>query len=706
MASPDLDAEIAELDALDAAAAPAPPAAAASAPAATPSLAGIASQMGGVGGLGGSVAGLTGADSVDTAIETIPLATSLLGGVAGSPAGVPGMAGGAAFGNMGGELIAAPLREMRGQPQKPIEQVGMESLFQAGGEMLGPMTTRLLNWGVKKATGPFQRDIPIDNRILKESVGVRKANDTLKMVAEDMRPRLERKYGKDIADNITSGVLMTTDLTENRVLDMAENYVGPSVFGGKKLKALREAQEDIISDIPNFIARTYGEVLEPEETAQVLVSTIRNIDEVRRGQAGSLYDYVSSHLQTALRPTTGAGGLSPGPEVPREGRLFVKSMMGRNGGDAGLVDMTPLKREDGPIERIRTALRDLNIEGLNIEDTKTTLDIVSSLPDKAPFDSVKQVKSFLGNIRRSLRAVDPKNQKIAVLTEADAGLSKAMMKSVREYDKANPGKPPLAKVFKFANEQFGDIEQRTGNAIIEGWMESVEKKGAGPEVVKKLVETPSDTRLFLSAVGKQSRAADMMRQWHIQNIWKQASGTTGGFDPAKFEGMLTNTLKSDAGVARELWGDDGLQALRRFAVGPKFIKTKDSGFGRQALAMREGGIIAAFAGTPAAMTYASSSDERPARAGDYAQAAGAGIVSYALSVKLLARLLASPSTRQAVLDARRFGAKTQRGASAVGQILAHATKDETMEIPETGTKEDIALLNEFMGRAPAAGYTQ
>lgn len=658
---------------------------------------------GGAGGLGGLAAQALGAvtgsseqDVVDTAIRSVPLAASIAGGLGagvlsgGNPAAA---AGGAAMGNLAGELAIAPYRISKNEPAlKPAQQLGLESAVQGFAELTGPATTKLLNWGLKKAVGPFQRDIPIDTRIVKESVGVRKANDILKNVAQDMYPALERKYGKDIADNITSGVLMTTDLTENRVLDLAENYAGPSVFGGKKIRALRQAQQDIIDDIPNFIAKTYGEVLDPEDVADALVSTISNIDEVRKGQAGSLFDYVGKALRTTEAPA------DPAYLYTRMSPKFGKQIVESTGSEAGLVDLTKLKSESGPISRLRGSLRELNLENTDIEGTKSVLDLVDSLPDKASFDSVKQVRNFLGNIRRSLRMVDPKSQKIAVLSEADTGLAKAMHSAVKAYDATRPNEFPLSRVFRFANQSYKDIEERTSNAIIEGWMESVEKKGAGPEVIGKLIDTPKHTRLFLSSVGRESRAADMMRQWHVQSLWDKARTKAGGFDPDEFVRLLTNDMKSDAGVTRELWGDEGIQTLRRFAVGPKMIGTKDTTMGRGALALREGGIIISAAAIPGAMTYAAGSDEKPSQGSDYVKSALGGVAAYAMSVRFLTSALASPTLRKAVLDARRFGPKTSRGISAVNQLLAAATKSDVTPIPTSASRNDLAVLNEAIGR--------
>lgn len=659
---------------------------------------------GGIGGLGsmaaqslGAVTGMSEPEVVDTAIRSVPLAASIAGGAGagvmtgGNPAAA---AGGATVGNLAGELAIAPYRISKNEPAiKPASQLGAESLVQGFAELTGPVTQRLLNWGVKKAVGPFQRDIPIDTRIVRESVGVRKANDILKNVATNLHPQLERKYGKEIADNITSGVLMTTDLTENRVLDLAENYVGPSVFGGKKIRALRQAQQDIIDDIPNFIAKTYGEVMDPEDVANALVSSIRNIDEVRKGQAGSLFDYVGKALRTVDAPS------DPAYLYTRQGPTFGKKIVESTGGEAGLVNLGKLKAESGPISRLRGALRELNLERTDIEGTKSIIDLVDSLPDKASFEAVKQVRNFLGNIRRSLKSVDPKSQKIAVLSEADTGLAKAMHSAVKDYDATRPGQFPLSKVFKFANESYADIEQRTSNAIIEGWMESVEKKGAGPEVLKKLVETPSDTRLFLSTVGPNSRSADMMRQWHVQSLWDKARSGAGGFDADKFVDVLTNTMKSDAGITKELWGDDGIQMLRRFAVGPKFIGTKDTTMGRGALALREGGVILSAAALPGAITYAASSDEKPSAGSDYVKSALGGVAAYAMSVRFLSAALASPTLRKAVLDARRFGPRTKEGISAVNQLLAAATKSDITPIPESANRDDLAVLNQAMGKA-------
>jgi hypothetical protein len=661
---------------------------------------------GGIGGLGasaaqalGSITGMDSQDTLDTAIRSVPLAASIAGGAGGAAlsGGNPAVAAGAAaMGNMAGELAIAPYYASKNEPAiKPAAQLGRESLGQGAGEFLGPLTTRMLNWGVKTAVGPFQRSIPTDTRIIKEAVGVRKANDILKSVAEDMRPALERKYGKEVADNITSGVLLSTDLTENKVMDMAENYVGPSVFAPKKLRALRQAQQDIVDNIPQFIAKTYGEVLDPEDAMNALSSSIKNIDEVRRGQAGSLYDYIGKQMETAPAP------MDPAYLGTRMSPKFGTSIVKGTGSTAGLVNLAKLKNESGPIAHLRGALSELNLDKLNIEDTKGVLDMVQSLPDTASFDSVKQVKSFLGNVRRALREVDPQNTKIAVLSEAESGLAKAMHSAVKEYDRANPDKFPLSKVFKYANQLYGDIEQKTGSSIIEGWVQAIDKKGVGPEYVKELVKTPSNARLFLNSVGKDSRSADIMRQWHAQYLWDEAKGANGTFNPDKFINLLTDTMKSDSGVARELWGDAGIQDLRRFAAGPKFIGTRDSTLGRSALSLKEGAIIASFAGVPATMTYAASSDENPKSTSDIARSAVGGLVTYGISVNLLARALASPTLRSAVLDARRFGPRTKQGISAIGQLLAAATKDEVVKIPDTATPDELKDLNEAIGKKPA-----
>lgn len=644
----------------------------------------------------GAAARLMGSqEAVDTAARSLPLAGAMAGGlgVGALTGGNPALAaGGAAFGNMAGEALLAPYKWSKGEEMKPAAQLGLESLVQGASEFAGPAVSRILNFAAKKTVGPLQRDIPIDTRVLKESVGVRKANDILKGVAGSMKPALERKYGKEVADNITEGVMMATDLTENRIMDTVENFAGNSIFGGKKIQAMREAQQDIINEIPTFIAKTYGEVLDPEDAIGFLASSIRNIDDLRRGQAGSIYDYVGNVL-----------GDSPVVHMQRVGKgpsSFVSSLRG--------------------------ALNELEAQGLNIEGTSQVIDLANKLPNYASFNAAKTLRTWVGNTVRSLREVNPKNTQIAVLREIEQDLGHAMRGAVRAYDRGRkvqretvaavdptspqgrllgrarsqatgPTSPPLSPLLRYANESYGDIENRTGNAIIEGWMESITKKNKGPEAMGKLFDTPANARLFLSTVGKQSRSADIARQWYVEDLWR-SSMDNGVFNPSKFEAMLANVQKSESGVALEMFGDDGVQELKRFATGPKFIRTKDTKAGNQAARFAEAGFIVGAALAPGGLVSAAFDDKRDASMGDFGAAAG-GVASYALSMRFLSRALASPGLRRFVLDSRRFGPKTERGATAVAQLMAAATKDEIAKIPQTDTREGIAARRAQLGGA-------
>lgn len=632
-------------------------------------------------------------DINDLAMRGLPLAGSLAGGIGGAAVsgGNPTVAaGGATMGNIAGELLATPYKMSKNEPMMGARELGLQSLIQGGTEFFGPATERVLNFAAKKVVGPLTRDVPIDNRVLRESVGVRKANDILKTVAQDMKPRLVRKYGQEVADNITQGVLMATDLTENRVMDAVENYVRDSVFSGKKLTALRQAQEDIISDIPNFIAKTYGEVLDPEDIAATIASTVRNVDDLRRGQAGSIYDYIGDRL---------------GPsQIVRVGNV---------GGRHGSM-----------VQALRGAMNELEQNGLSIEGTSEALRIAESLPNYSSFGAAKTLKTYMGNLVRSLREVNPKNTQIAVLKEMEQDLGHAMRVAVKQYDRGrslkraetaaidpasprgkvlakgiaeakSPTTPPLYPLLRFANESYADIENRTGSAIIEGWMESVEKKNAGPEVLTKLTNTPENTRLILNSVGKQSRSADLLRQWHVQKLWSDAT-KDGKFSPERLDDILSDALKSPANVTRELYGDQGIQDLRRFAVGPKFIRNRDTAAGSMGVRFSEAGMIATLAAAPATVLAMSDSNDSDGAVKTAAKAI-APLFTYAVSVRFLARAFASPTTRQFLLDAQRFGPRTRRGAAAVGQLMAFATKDEIVPIPEKASREELSELNQMRG---------
>lgn len=415
-------------------------------------------------------------------------APQTIGGVAGAAAAATGLtaggpillplAAGAGVGGAFGESMKQIGQHLSGSLDAPktateaAKRIGKAALTEAGFEMVGGLVAK----GFGKILAPFRKEtVP----------GLVSAS---KRFEDQIKP-----------------VLLPSEATESRVLDILGNISESSLIGGNAIAKFKTKRGEFFDDFADSMIDQFGQRVSPDELGSLFVTALDAKRKVHKEAADILYnnvqalippDEIVKRTEVKLVPT----GLADeyGNPITRTVEEEVEEVI-----PGFRIPTKPLRDFSS---KVRVSSMELGgIEAKNAGDD--LMDAVNQLPEGLTFEEAKELRSRLISRIDEFSVINKKAPAIGKAKKLVSLLDKQMADSLRGL-KA-PGLPPIKAAVKVDDKIYtgrthfeavdkapslegidsGWVDEKTGK-----WMSSKEVKDKyGIGSTEELVDAPQQT---------------------------------------------------------------------------------------------------------------------------------------------------------------------------------------------------------------------
>jgi hypothetical protein len=620
----------------------------------------------------------------------------------GEPGSILGAGAGGAVGEAGRQVLN----------DRPMDfgAIAKEGGKQAGFEAVGSAAMR----GVSKV-GRRLLGVP-----MKRMQTIKAYRDEIARGAGEMKHwLLESGVPEEVADRYARQPLTAAQISDNKIVQFMHSLSAGSLFGSRKATDFLKHHETVAKILPRSMVESAGQIMDGDTVARAAIAKMDDVVDAKAGRLGALYDQIEKKLATTDVPydipygyknaEDAVGQLSglPGTPKPITGGTTVQNR--EVGSIAGMRDQQGFKtsleaRRAGTIDvsdasglfaRQKKALGQLKGAGIDNPDPEGTAAIIGTIDQiesgglPLDFSTVKQLRTEIKSMMGKVSAANPKSSYLAAATELDAYLTRKMRRSLFEYDqavmKATGENPGLTKMYAFAEDAARTHYKDFDTEMLRGWLDVVNSKNRGPQVVKEMLEEQNFGRMevVLKTLG-ETKETDMLRSWHLQSMWDGVKGDADDF--------IRSFMFPGSGMGREtmerLHGKDSVKRYIEFGRHLKEFQRPMMGEGKTAIIMIEAGAVAGAALAIPAVLYAGGSEKQSA-------STAGGII---LTTKGLSHIMGSEALAKAFIDGSpKAGLVTKATTAAMLRVMNALLKDEYTTYPAGGTYQ------QFRDSARAAG---
>lgn len=567
--------------------------------------------------------------------------TAATGLTAGGPVLLP-LAVGAGVGGAFGESMKQIGQHLSGSLDAPktsteaAKRIGEAALTEAGFEMVGGLVAK----GFGKILAPFRKEtIP----------GLTEAADRFK--------------------NQIKPVLLPSEATESRVLDILGNISESSLIGGNAIAKFKTKRGEFFDDFADSMIDQFGQRVSPDELGSLFVTALEAKRKVHKEAADVLYNNVQ-----ALIP--------PDEIVKRTEVKLVPTGIADEYGNPITRTVEEEVEEVIPGFRIPTSsLRDFSskvrvhstelggIEAKNAGDD--LMDAINGLPEELSFQEAKELRSRLISRIDEFSVINKKAPAIGKAKKLVSLLDKQMADSLRGL-KA-PGLPPIKaavkvdwigsteelvdapqqtpyEAWRIANRFYREGQEKYNNTLLRRLVKLADDTGTGAENIAPAIFKPgqvSKVRKVKRALGEGSDEWRNLKGFFIQHLLSKSTDVNGNL-------VGKRILNNMSGKPNSF----GMPVLTEVFTGPQIRALEDFGRVLQATQARQGEgagrmLIQLAQGTAVGRILLAGSIE-PATA------------TVILGPPLLSKMMLNPKTAKLLTE----GISTPAGSEAAAGLLS------------------------------------
>jgi len=533
----------------------------------------------------------------EAAVEQAPILGAAVGTGLGALAGGVGAIPGAAIGAGTGQAIKRGIQEFRGkeepisQPQR-FREIGEQALVAGvAGELGGQLVVR----GGQAIAAPF---------VKKVTEAGRRTIETFKRIKVD-EARKQLKPGQRLTGGVLQkaereafGLLRPAQLTDSRVLDIADNVGRSSLFGGGPIARQELQRTQFLNEVINDTVDKFGQSLSPEELGLLVTASINRNKTVQGAAAQRLYSKVDGLIEEA--------------------------------GGGAVVDMRPVKQwANGQLKRLAKVPR-----GIKTSQRVEMLEDVAKSDDFVTFAEAQDLRSEALTVEATVAGA--KKDKFVFLANQYADqVDKTIETSGRDLF------PEALSVWRKANQLWRMRQEEFNSRFIRRIIRIGEDS---PDKLSKAIFKPKSTvpirkirNIVSPAVWKRAQAS------LITDLVDDAiDPISGNVDPKKIFNALNKYGKE---TLKEIFPEGEHIALRKIAeAGELLNRPQAEGFGKVLVALTQGGAVtsggaAIITGEPRLLLAAGGLLSTPA-------AIGRILVSKRATRWLTTGMLERPGTRE------------------------------------------------------------
>ena len=415
--------------------------------------------------------------------EVIGGAIGALGGFA--VAGPPGAMIGATLFGMGGELFEQTMKELAGGKaltfEEAAEKAGVAGLRQgvfeiAGQQFIGP--------AIQKATGPFRK-------------GVSEA----------------AKKDIDLFESMGGGAFTVGQISDTRGLDIIEEVLGASLFGGTAVREATQLAQDKAAELMQRLGRELVQDRSPAEIGALIQDVIQAEVAIPAKTAQKVgLSGVESSVAKARRMAASNSSLRKQVE-----RSLYKKLNDQIGKKAFIPTEKTAKTAKRVLQRSKQPFK---VTGTKTQTRKLSSDVVSFLGDTEKKLAAKMdFEGFQAYSEEAIRLMSDPN----VSPRGKAAINEVLTVLEREVDKATTSLGSSAlQEFRAVKNLVGEMRGRFNNEIIQAVAEAKPS-----EVVKQIFFKGTPVLEEIQAV----RAAVTAETWDLLQDHFLAQVIREGVDP-------------------------------------------------------------------------------------------------------------------------------------------------------------------------------
>ena len=544
-------------------------------------------------------------------IEEAPaVAGGIAGGLVAGPAGLAATAVLVGLGAAAGESYRQLGQHILGSPDAPTSSIdsslrlGKAALLEGGGELVGGLVVK----GFGKILAPFAKKVDPDT------------TEVISMFDEKIKPV----------------VLLPSEATESRILDIMQNVAESSIIGGGKIADYKVARNKFFDEFADSMIDQFGKRLPPDELGELFVTSLDNKMAAFKQASSVLYNTASElagpnikvttrQLKKFAKPLQAIGAELGSIEAKNAGDDLVEAIM-------DLEDFVSLGAAQDLRSRLLSRIDEFSVlnkkapaigkarkmVGLVDDAIESRLKGVGGTGTVATLESGKTIHLPEG-LRILGSAVRTEDGKIFSAIHHGEAFDK-MVKSVGDVDHEPgfvdsagkfwteadvkdimiSGKPDEAlDAWRTANEFFKTGQAKWNNTFLRRLIKMADETGIGPEAIAPAVFRPgqvSKVRNVKTALGPSSREWEAMKSFFIQHLFQKSTDPEGVIRGTR---MINNMVGKPGSfglpLMNELFTKEQITALQTFGRALAASQAKQAeGLGRVAIQLTQVGALGAL----------------------------------------------------------------------------------------------------------------
>jgi hypothetical protein len=463
----------------------------------------------------------------------------------------------------------------------------------------------------------------------------------LKPVTNALRPTLIAGANSiKEAFKAVGGKFLPAQITDNAVLDFAENFVESTFTGGDIIRVFKKNQQQGLAKMADSIVDTFSNTLNAtgaEEGGKLALQGLVDGETAFKAAAKTLYSQVDEATKEAAVSTLGMKQIA-----------------------------ADLSKELATTKGIASTA-----------ETAKILKIVKSLDDDLPFTAAHEVRSQLRAKLKDLAEVQGEGFAKIAYSKLSGGVDEAMKNAASSLG------GEAQKLWKVADPFYREGVEVFNNKLITQLAKKEPARLGEAIFAKGNVATIQNVKAALKKSGELTKNPEMyddiyknLQAGHFDGLLKSATDpSTGSLNGKAFLKAISDPKSSR--TLEAMYSPEQMTAIRKFAEVADTVASKSAGKG--------GGIAGAMTQVGGAGTIASGIFSDSEHKGKMVL----GGVSILFAPYALARLMTSPAGAKFLTEGVQatVGGMGKTGASAIGNLISYATEHGLLDHQEKDNGE-------------------